>query len=81
MQDECTTSLLLIITLRFTCGETENRSAIKKSQNIMNMVACKKFFLIFMSLLTAIIVGNSLILAVIYIIFLNKCPRPNWKGF
>ena len=34
-----------------------------------------------MSLLTVIIVGNSLILTVIYIIFLNKCPRANLKGF
>ena len=32
------TSLLLITTFRFTCGERNIRSTIKKSQNIMNMV-------------------------------------------
>ena len=32
------TSLLLIITLRFACGEKKILSTIKKSQNIMNMI-------------------------------------------
>ena len=37
------TSLLLIITLRFTCGERKIFSTIKKSQNIMKMIVelCK----------------------------------------
>ena len=33
------TSLLIIITLRFTCGERKIYSTIKKFQNIMNLVA------------------------------------------
>ena len=37
------TSLLLIITLRFICGERKISSIIKKSQNIMNMIVCKIF--------------------------------------
>ena len=40
------TTLLLIISLRFTCGERKISSIIKKSQNIMNMIACKIFFCI-----------------------------------
>ena len=32
------TSLLLIIALCFTCGERKTRSAIKKSQNIRNII-------------------------------------------
>ena len=36
-------SLLLIITLRFICGERKISSIIKKSQNIMNMIVCKIF--------------------------------------
>ena len=36
------TSLLLIITLRFTCGESKICSTIKKSQNIMNMIVVVK---------------------------------------
>ena len=34
----CKRQLLLIITLRFTCGERKICSTIKKSQNIMNMI-------------------------------------------
>ena len=34
-----------------------------------------------MSLLTALIVGNSHILVEIYFIFLKKGARPNFKGF
>ena len=37
------TSLLIITSLRFTCGEREICSTIKKSQNIMNMTV--DFFL------------------------------------
>ena len=36
------TSLLLIIVLRFTCGEKKNCSTIKMSQNIMNMIVGTK---------------------------------------
>ena len=35
------TSLLLIITLRFTCGGRKIYSTIKKSQNILNMILDK----------------------------------------
>ena len=35
------TSLLLIITLRFTCGGRKIYSTTKKSQNIMNMILDK----------------------------------------
>ena len=38
------TSLLLIGTLRFTCGERKIWSAIKNFQKIMNMIVCKIFF-------------------------------------
>ena len=34
-----------------------------------------------MSLITALIVKNSHILAGIYFIFAKNCPRPNLKGF
>ena len=34
----CTSFLLLIVTLRFTGGESQICSTIKKSQNIMNMI-------------------------------------------
>ena len=34
-----------------------------------------------MSLLTALIVENDHVLAGIYIVFLEKRPRPNLKGF
>ena len=33
------TSLLLVIMLRFTCGERKTLSTNKKSQNILNMIA------------------------------------------
>ena len=70
-----------MITFRFTCEERKIYSTIKKSQNIMNMIFCKTFSLIFMSLLTALIVKNSHILAGIYFAFLKKRPRLNLKGF
>ena len=35
-------TILLIITFRFTCGERKMSSTIKKSQNIMNMIAVFK---------------------------------------
>ena len=35
------TSLLLIITLRFKCDKRKIWSTIKKSQNIMNMIAAR----------------------------------------
>ena len=35
------TSLLLIITLRFTCGEKKIYSTIKKSQKIVNMIVAQ----------------------------------------
>ena len=41
----------------------------------------QNFLLLFMSLLTALIVGNSHILTVIYFICLKKSSRPNLKGF
>ena len=59
--------------LYFMCAETKICSTFKKSQNLMNMIVCK----IFMSLLKALIVKNSHILAEIYFIFLKHCPRPN----
>ena len=37
-------SLLLIITLRFTCGERKIFSTIKKSQNILNMIVVESHF-------------------------------------
>ena len=39
------TGSLLIITLRFTCGERKIHSTIKKSQNIMSMIIGSKFLL------------------------------------
>ena len=63
------TSLLLKITLRFTCDVRKICSKIKKSQNIIKIIVCKNFLLLFISLLTALIVKNKHILAGIYFIF------------
>ena len=44
--------LLVIITLRFTCGEKKNWQSIKKSQNVMSMIVPtqnNQYFLIFIS--------------------------------
>ena len=38
------TSLLVIITLRFTCGDRNSCSTSKKSQSIMNMIIFKTVF-------------------------------------
>ena len=38
------TSLLLIITLRFTCGERKIRSTTKKFENVMNMIVSQHAF-------------------------------------
>ena len=46
----------------------------------MNIIVCKISFC-FLSLLTALIIKNSRILAEIYFILLRKRPRPNLKGF
>ena len=71
MREILYTSLLLLIMLRFTYGEVKIYSTIKKSQNIMNMICLQNFILIFMSLLTALVVKNSHILAGIYLIILE----------
>ena len=71
MREILYTSLLLSIMLRFTYGEVKIYSTIKKSQNIMNMICLQNFILIFMSLLTALVVKNSHILAGIYLIILE----------
>ena len=73
--------LLLIITLCFTCGENNTFSSIKMSQNIMNMVAWEIFFIFFLSLLTALILQSSPILARIYITFLKNYCILKLKGF
>ena len=41
----------------------------------------QNFLLLFISLLTALTIKNSHIVAGIYFIFLNKLPRPNLKDF
>ena len=51
--------LSLIITVRFTYGERKSWSDIKKSQNIMTMIACR-------ILLTALMVKISHILEFLY---------------
>ena len=71
MREILYTSSLLLIMLRFTYGEVKIYSTIKKSQNIMNMICLQNFILIFMSLLTALVVKNSHILAGIYLIILE----------
>ena len=53
---------------------------MKKSQTILNILSAK-FYFIFMSLLTALIVKNSHILDGIHYMFLKNCPRPNLKAF
>ena len=75
------TSLLLIITLCFTCGERKICTNIKTSQSIMSMIVSKIFLLLFMSSLTVLIAKNSHILAVIYFILLQNFPKLNLKGF
>ena len=74
------TILLLKITLRFICGEGKLVQTPKVSKYYEND-SLQNFLLPFMSLLTALIVKTSLILAGIYFIFLKKRPRPNLKGF
>ena len=74
------TSLLLLIILRFTCGEWNICSTIEKSQSIINMIVWKILFH-FLSLLTALVVKHRHILAGIYVISLKNCPRPNVNVF
>ena len=54
---------------------------LSNNQNVMTVIVLQIFLLLFMSLLTALIVKNSHVLAGTYIIFLRKCPRPNLKVF
>ena len=65
------TSLLLITTLCFRCAERKIFSNAKKFQDIMKTIVCT-FFLFFMTLLTALTVEDSRILAGIYFIFLER---------
>ena len=65
------------MTLRFTCAEKKTCSSITKSQNIADIVACKISCCFFLSLLTAVIIQNSHILAGIYFIFLKRRRGPN----
>ena len=67
--------------LRFTCGEREICLTIKKVSKYYEHDCLQNFLLLFMSLLRALIVKNSHILAGIYFIFLKKRSRPNLKGF
>ena len=62
------TSLLILITSRFTCADSEICSTIKNSANCQQIVK-KHFILLFMSLLTALMVH---ILARICLIFLKS---------
>ena len=78
-----TTCLLLIATLRFTCGGRKIWSTIKKSQNIMNMIVSKIFFFFYMSLLTGLIVKTIIFWLEFTISFLKKVLNskfgPQWK--
>ena len=71
-------SLLLLIMLCFTCFDFLNYQKVSKYYELDRL---QNFLLLFMSLLTALIVKNSHILAGIYVIFLKRRPRPNLKGF
>ena len=75
-----TPCLLIIITLRFTCGENKILSDIKKSQNI-DYDFLQNFLLLFISLLTAQIVNSSRVLAVVYLIFFKNSLKQAWKTF
>ena len=67
--------LLLIITLRFSCGERNIWKNIKNFQTITTRIIWK------LSLWTGPIVINSHIFAGIYFILLRERPRPNLKVF
>ena len=60
--------------LRFTCGEKEICSTIKCPKYYEHNYL-QNFLLLFMSLLTALIVKNSHILAGVYFIFVKKQPK------
>ena len=75
------TSLLLIITLSFTCGERKICLTIKQVSKYYKHDCLQNFLLLFMSLLTALIVKNSHIFQGIYFIFLKKHTRSNLKCF
>ena len=64
--------------LCFTCAE--RNFAQTTSLKYYEHDCLQNFLLLYMSLLTALIVKNSHILARIYFIFLKKRPRPNLKG-
>ena len=72
--------LLLIITLCFTCGESNIWKNIRNFQNIMTMIGCKIFLLLFISLLTAPIVKNRHIFVWIYFIFLKRMRHTILQG-
>ena len=72
---------VIMTALRFTCGEKKIWSNIKHSQNIMAMIFCNFFVLIFMSLLLFLIVKNNHNLAGTYFILLKIHTRRNFKGF
>ena len=76
----------LLVLKKCSFGRTKHKakilwsfySTIKKSQNIINMII--KFFFHFLSLLTALIVKNSHILAGICYIFLKNILDQTWKA-
>lgn len=75
------TNLLLTITLGFTCNERKIWQSIKKVTNYHIHHWLQNFLLLCLSLLIAQISKNSLILGKIYLTFLEKPPRPNYKVF
>ena len=64
----------------FDCGERKIWSNIKTPQNVVTTFSVK-FFVFFMSLLTAPVVKNTDILAGIYFIVEKNYPGPISKGF
>ena len=73
--------LLLIIAVRFTCGEKNNLLMYQNVPKYYEHGFVQNFLLLLMSLLTALIVKNSYILTGIYFIFQKKHRRLNLKSF
>ena len=73
------TSLLLIITLRFTWSE-KNLLKFQQVSKYFEPNCLQNFLLLFISLLTVLIVKNGHILAKVFFTILKKRPRPNVKG-
>ena len=76
------TSLLLITTLCFTCGDRKTgKLNYQKVSKCYENDSLQNFLLFFASLLTALIVRNNHILAGYFFIFLKNVLNQTWQAF